>query len=69
MGNSKTCRVVGKNCAEGGKRFLGMGSAKNHLVVMPDAKVDEVIRKDALTPLQCMMDFGKSHNKSVAGDA
>ncbi|MBN2377218.1 MAG: CoA-acylating methylmalonate-semialdehyde dehydrogenase [Sedimentisphaerales bacterium] len=44
VGNSKTCRVVGRKCAEGGKRFLGMGSAKNHLVVMPDAKVDEVIR-------------------------
>ena len=31
-------------CAEKGKRFQAMGSAKNHLVVMPDAKVDDVIR-------------------------
>ena len=26
------------------KRFQAMGSAKNHLVVMPDARVDEVVR-------------------------
>ncbi len=31
--------------------------------------VDESVRKGALAPLQCMMDFGKSQNKSVAGDA
>ena len=28
----------------GAKRFQALGSAKNHLVVMPDAKLDPVIR-------------------------
>ncbi|GAH32447.1 unnamed protein product, partial [marine sediment metagenome] len=31
-------------CAKANKRFQAMGSAKNHLVAMPDAKMDEMIR-------------------------
>ncbi len=44
VGRSATCRVIAEKCAKSNKRFQAMGGAKNHLVVMPDAKVDEVIR-------------------------
>jgi malonate-semialdehyde dehydrogenase (acetylating)/methylmalonate-semialdehyde dehydrogenase len=35
---------VAERCARSNKRFQAMGSAKNHLVVMPDAKIDDVVR-------------------------
>jgi malonate-semialdehyde dehydrogenase (acetylating)/methylmalonate-semialdehyde dehydrogenase len=44
VGSTATCRMVAERCARSNKRFQAMGSAKNHLVVMPDARVDEVIR-------------------------
>lgn len=44
VGTTRTCKVVAEKCARANKRFQAMGSAKNHLVVMPDAKIDEVIR-------------------------
>jgi len=44
VGSTRVCRIVAIRCAQTGKRFQAMGSAKNHLVVMPDAKMDEVIR-------------------------
>jgi malonate-semialdehyde dehydrogenase (acetylating)/methylmalonate-semialdehyde dehydrogenase len=44
VGSTRTCRAVAERCAGRNKRFQGMGSAKNHLVVMPDARVDEAIR-------------------------
>ncbi|MBN2073318.1 MAG: CoA-acylating methylmalonate-semialdehyde dehydrogenase [Actinobacteria bacterium] len=44
VGSTNTCRIVAKRCAETNKRFQAMGSAKNHLVVMPDARLDMVIR-------------------------
>lgn len=44
VGSTPTCRVIAENCVRTNKRFLAMGAAKNHLVVMPDAKMDEVIR-------------------------
>lgn len=44
VGSTPTCRIVAEKCATANKRFQAMGSAKNHLVVMPDAKMDEVIR-------------------------
>ncbi|MHC4172669.1 MAG: CoA-acylating methylmalonate-semialdehyde dehydrogenase [Planctomycetota bacterium] len=44
VGRSATCRVIAQKCAQTNKRFQAMGGAKNHLVVMPDAKVDQVIR-------------------------
>jgi malonate-semialdehyde dehydrogenase (acetylating)/methylmalonate-semialdehyde dehydrogenase len=44
VGSTPTCRVIAERCAKANKRFQAMGGAKNHLVVMPDAKVDEVIR-------------------------
>jgi len=44
VGSTPVARQVAKTCAEQGKRFQAMGGAKNHLVVMPDARIDEVIR-------------------------
>ncbi|MBA7598699.1 Malonate-semialdehyde dehydrogenase [subsurface metagenome] len=44
VGRSATCRIIAQKCAASNKRFQAMGGAKNHLVVMPDAKVDQVIR-------------------------
>lgn len=44
VGSTPTCRIVAEKCAKTNKRFQAMGAAKNHLVAMPDAKLDEVIR-------------------------
>ncbi|MFQ5877596.1 MAG: CoA-acylating methylmalonate-semialdehyde dehydrogenase [Acidobacteriota bacterium] len=44
VGSSKSCRLVAERCARSNKRFQAMGAAKNHLVVMPDAKMDDVVR-------------------------
>ena len=44
VGSTPTCKIVAEGCAQTNKRFQAMGSAKNHLVVMPDAKLDMVIR-------------------------
>ena len=43
VGSTRTCRIVAVRCAQTGKRFQAMGSAKNHLVVMPDAQIDKAI--------------------------
>ena len=44
VGSTPTCRIVAERCAQTNKRFQAMGGAKNHLVAMPDAKIDEVVR-------------------------
>ena len=44
VGSTAVCRLVAEKCAKANKRFQAMGSAKNHLVVMPDAKIEHVIR-------------------------
>ena len=44
VGSTRTCRIVSEMCARNHKRCQAMGSAKNHLVAMPDAKVDDMIR-------------------------
>jgi malonate-semialdehyde dehydrogenase (acetylating)/methylmalonate-semialdehyde dehydrogenase len=44
VGSTQTCRIVSEKCAQNHKRCQAMGSAKNHLVAMPDAKVDDMIR-------------------------
>jgi malonate-semialdehyde dehydrogenase (acetylating)/methylmalonate-semialdehyde dehydrogenase len=44
VGTSRVGRIVASRCAETGKRFQAFGGAKNHLVAMPDAKLDDVIR-------------------------
>ena len=44
VGSTSTCRIIAERCAQTNKRFQAMGSAKNHLVAMPDAKLDQVVR-------------------------
>ena len=44
VGSTAVCRIVAEKCAKTNKRFQAMGSAKNHLVVMPDAKIEHVVR-------------------------
>lgn len=44
VGSSDTCKIVAEKCAKANKRFQAMGAAKNHLVVMPDAKMENMIR-------------------------
>jgi len=44
VGTSSICRKIAAGCAQAGKRFQAMGSAKNHLVVMPDAEIDQAVR-------------------------
>lgn len=44
VGSSCTCKIVAEKCAKTNKRFQAMGSAKNHLVAMPDARMGDMIR-------------------------
>ena len=44
VGSSRVARIVSEKCAQTHKRCLAMGGAKNHLVAMPDAKIEQVIR-------------------------
>ncbi len=44
VGSSDTCKIIAEKCAKANKRFQAMGAAKNHLVAMPDAKMDDMIR-------------------------
>ena len=44
VGSTAVCRIVAEKCAKANKRFQAMGSAKNHLVVMPDANMEQVVR-------------------------
>ena len=44
VGSTPTCKIVAERCAQSNKRFQAMGAAKNHLLAMPDAKLDSVIR-------------------------
>lgn len=53
VGSTNTCRMVAERCAQTNKRFQAMGSAKNHLVVMPDAKLDQVIRNATTSCYGC----------------
>lgn len=44
VGATATAKVIAEQCAKHGKRCQALGGAKNYLVVMPDAKIDEVVR-------------------------
>ncbi len=44
VGSTPVCKIIAERCAKTNKRFQAMGGAKNHLVAMPDAKVDDVVR-------------------------
>jgi malonate-semialdehyde dehydrogenase (acetylating)/methylmalonate-semialdehyde dehydrogenase len=44
VGRTVTARAIAEACVKNNKRFQAMGGAKNHLVVMPDARLDEAVR-------------------------
>lgn len=44
VGTSRVAQKIAVRCAETGKRCQALGSAKNHLVAMPDAKLEPMIR-------------------------
>src|SRR5205809_900547 len=44
VGRTATAQAIAEACVRTNKRFQAMGGAKNHLVVMPDARMDEAIR-------------------------
>lgn len=54
VGKSATCQIIASKCADSNKRYQAMGSAKNHLVVMPDyIKMDELIRNMSTSCFGC----------------
>ncbi len=54
VGKSSTCRIVASECVKGNKRYQAMGSAKNHLVVMPGyTKMDDLIRNMGTSCFGC----------------
>ena len=54
VGKSDTCRIVAGQCVAHNKRYQAMGSAKNHLVVMPDyVHIDELIRNMSTSCFGC----------------
>jgi malonate-semialdehyde dehydrogenase (acetylating) / methylmalonate-semialdehyde dehydrogenase len=53
VGSTRVGRLVAETCVKHGKRFQVLGSAKNHLVVMPDARLDEVVRNMVTSCFGC----------------
>jgi malonate-semialdehyde dehydrogenase (acetylating)/methylmalonate-semialdehyde dehydrogenase len=54
VGKSSTCHIVASECVQTNKRYQAMGSAKNHLVVMPDySKMEELIRNMSTSCYGC----------------
>lgn len=53
VGRSATCLAIAEACVRSNKRFQAMGGAKNHLVVMPDARMEEVIRNMVTSGYGC----------------
>ncbi len=53
VGQSTTCGTVAQRCAALNKRCQALGSAKNHLLVMPDARLDQVVRNAVTSCFGC----------------
>ena len=53
VGSSVVARQIAETCARTGKRCQALGSAKNYLVVMPDAKLDHVVQNMLTSCLGC----------------
>jgi malonate-semialdehyde dehydrogenase (acetylating)/methylmalonate-semialdehyde dehydrogenase len=63
VGSTAVCRQVAERCARNNKRFQAMGSAKNHLVVMPDARLTDAVRN------MCTSCFGCAGQRCMAASA
>ena len=44
VGSAPVARVVYERAAQAGKRVQALGGAKNHMVVMPDAAIDQTVK-------------------------
>jgi malonate-semialdehyde dehydrogenase (acetylating)/methylmalonate-semialdehyde dehydrogenase len=44
VGSAPVARIVYERAAKAGKRVQALGGAKNHMVVMPDAVIDETVK-------------------------
>jgi len=54
VGKTSTCKLIAEKCTSLNKRCQAMGSAKNHLVVMPDyTHTDELIRNMSTSCYGC----------------
>lgn len=54
VGKSATCQIIASKCAAANKKYQAMGSAKNHLIVMPDyTKLDALIRNMSTSCFGC----------------
>ena len=53
VGSTHVAKIVAETCAREGKRCQALGSAKNYLVVMSDAKLDQVVRNILTSCLGC----------------
>jgi malonate-semialdehyde dehydrogenase (acetylating)/methylmalonate-semialdehyde dehydrogenase len=53
VGSSQIAKLVAEKCAQTNKRCQAMGGAKNHLVVMPDTKINEVVRNMIVSCFGC----------------
>ena len=43
VGSAPVARIVYERAAKAGKRVQALGGAKNHIVVMPDAVIDQTV--------------------------
>lgn len=53
VGSTAAARTVHARCAERGVRVQALGGAKNHLVAMPDARLDHVVRNMVTSCFGC----------------
>jgi malonate-semialdehyde dehydrogenase (acetylating)/methylmalonate-semialdehyde dehydrogenase len=71
VGSTAVCRQVAEKCARANKRFQAMGSAKNHLVAMPDARINEqgrgvwLRRQLSLSAKRCTRRYARNLLKSL----
>ncbi|MCD6415988.1 MAG: CoA-acylating methylmalonate-semialdehyde dehydrogenase [Planctomycetes bacterium] len=53
VGSTPVAKMISERCAQNGKRCVAMAGAKNHLVAMPDADVDQMIRNMVTSCFGC----------------
>ncbi len=61
VGQASTARMVAERAASAGKRFQALGGAKNSMVVMPDADLDQAV------PAIMQSAFGNAGQRCLAG--
>lgn len=61
VGSARVARIVYEACGRAGKRVQALGGAKNHLVVMPDAVIDQSVSNLSESA------FGNAGQRCLAG--